>query len=108
MKLTNEDIQQIDKLYDICKKGWYADSMTVTNLYNKVLEKREGNTNCGSCIRRRILELWAAKEAILKQLEKEQKEEGQSDVQQEENNVTESPVEAVPEVKKTNRRKVRK
>lgn len=81
MKLTNEDIELIDKLHDVAQKGWYADSMTVTNLYNKVLEKHEANTNCGSCIRRRIMELYATKEAILKKLTEEQKKEEQSLVQ---------------------------
>lgn len=102
MTLSNEDIQLIDKLHDIAQKGWYADSMTVTNLYNKVLEKRESNTNCASCIRRRIMELYAAKEAILKKLQEEQKETDQPTVQTTENNATESPVEGK---KKVNRRK---
>lgn len=102
MILSNEDIALIDKLHDIAVRGWYADSMQVTNLYNKVLERHEPNTNCGSCIRRRVMELWAAKEAILKQLEKEQKEEGQSDVQPTEDKAQEEA--GKPKKEKTVRR----
>lgn len=102
MILSNEDIALIDKLHDVAQKGWYADSMTVTNLYNKVLQKHEANTNCGSCIRRRIMELWATKEAIIKKLTEEQKEADQSDVQTTENNAAEKPTEGK---KKVNRRK---
>lgn len=89
MILTNEDIELIDKLHDVAQKGWYADSMTVTNLYNKVLEKHEANTNCGSCIRRRIMELYAVKETMLKKLTEEQIKADQPDVQPEENKAQE-------------------
>lgn len=105
MILSNEDIALIDKLHDIAQKGWYADSMTVTNLYNKVLEKHEANTNCGSCIRRRIMELYAAKVSMLKKLSEVQKEDGKPTDQPAENKPVEKPTEGKSGGKKTTGRK---
>ena len=88
-------MELIEKLHGIAQRGWYADSMTVTNLYNRVFEKNERNTNCGSCIRRRIMELYAAKESMLKKLAD----------QPEENKPVEKPVEGKSGGKKTTGRK---
>lgn len=60
MKWTSEDIQFIEKAIEIKNKGYYLDGGQLTEVYNRVLEKRATPTNCGSCIRQRVTELEAA------------------------------------------------
>lgn len=57
MNWTNEDILLVEKFIDIKNKGYYADGAQLTEVYNRVLDKRVSPTNCGSCIRGRISEL---------------------------------------------------
>ena len=57
MNWTNEDIKLVEKFIDIKNKGYYADGTQLTEVYNRVLDKRVSPTNCGSCIRGRINEL---------------------------------------------------
>lgn len=57
MNWTNEDILLVEKFIDIKNKGYYADGTQLTEVYNRVLDKRVSPTNCGSCIRGRINEL---------------------------------------------------
>lgn len=75
MKFTNEDIELIEKFIDIRNRGYYADGAQLTEVYNRVLEKRVNPTNCGSCIRQRINELEEALNRFKRQiaLEEEQK-----------------------------------
>ena len=75
MKFTNEDIELIEKFIDIRNRGYYADGTQLTEVYNRVLEKRVNPTNCGSCIRTRINELEEALNRFKRQiaLEEEQK-----------------------------------
>lgn len=57
MNWTNDDIKLVEKFIDIKNKGYYADGAQLTEVYNRVLNKRVSPTNCGSCIRGRINEL---------------------------------------------------
>lgn len=57
MNWTNDDILLVEKFIDIKNKGYYADGAQLTEVYNRVLDKRVSPTNCGSCIRGRISEL---------------------------------------------------
>lgn len=57
MNWTNDDIKLVEKFIDIKNKGYYADGAQLTEVYNRVLDKRVTPTNCGSCIRGRINEL---------------------------------------------------
>ena len=57
---SNEDIKFIEKAIEIKNKGYYLDGGQLTEVYNRVLEKRATPTNCGSCIRQRVTELEAA------------------------------------------------
>lgn len=57
MNWTNDDIKLVEKFIDIKNKGYYADGAQLTEVYNRVLDKRVSPTNCGSCIRGRINEL---------------------------------------------------
>lgn len=60
MNWTNDDILLVEKFIDIKNKGYYADGAQLTEVYNRVLDKRVSPTNCGSCIRGRINELEGA------------------------------------------------
>ena len=60
MKWTSEDIKFVEKAIEIKNKGYYLDGGQLTEVYNRVLEKRATPTNCGSCIRQRVTELEAA------------------------------------------------
>lgn len=57
MNWTNEDIKLVEKFIDIKNRGYYVDGAQLTEVYNRVLDKRVSPTNCGSCIRGRINEL---------------------------------------------------
>ena len=57
MKISKEDIELIRKMEEIGKRGYFVDSVQLTNLYNKVLEKRVNPTNCSACLKSRLREL---------------------------------------------------
>ena len=104
MKFTKEDIALIEKFIEIKNKGYYADGGQVTDVYNRVLEKRVNPTNCGSCIRGRISELEAALNHFKMLSEKaveEPKQEEVNNVTPEENNESEKPVRRVGRPKKS-------
>jgi hypothetical protein len=71
MNWTNEDVKMVEKFIEIRNKGYYADGGQLTEVYNRVLDKRATPTNCGSCIRQRINELEQALERF-KRLSAEQ------------------------------------
>lgn len=60
MKWTSDDVKFVEKAIEVRNKGYYIDGRQLTEVYNRVLEKRANPTNCGSCIRQRINELEAA------------------------------------------------
>ena len=98
MKFNKEDIALIEKFIEIKNKGYYADGGQVTDVYNRVLDKRVNPTNCGSCIRGRISELEAALNRFKSLSEKaveEPKQEEVNNVTPEENNESEKPVRRV-------------
>lgn len=57
MIISDFDIKNIEKFVEIRNKGFYASGKEVTEVYNRVLQKKVAVTNCGSCIRQRIDEL---------------------------------------------------
>lgn len=57
---TQEDIEFVEKAIELKNKGFYIDSMQLTEHYNRILNKRVNNTTCGSCMRQRVLELETA------------------------------------------------
>jgi len=60
MQISKEDLELIRKFDELKRKGYYCDSMQLTTVYNRVLNKHVNNTVCGSCMRQRISELVAA------------------------------------------------
>lgn len=66
MKWTNEDVEKVKKFIELKKNGFYCDGTQLTEVYNRVLEKRVPPTNCGSCMRARIGELETALNQFIK------------------------------------------
>ena len=55
--ISETDREKIRKFEEIKNKGMYASGVEVTEVYNRVLNKRLPSTNCGSCIRQRVQEM---------------------------------------------------
>ena len=56
-QISKEDLELIRKFDELKRKGYYCDSMQLTTVYNRVLNKHVNNTVCASCMRQRISEL---------------------------------------------------
>lgn len=84
MNWTSDDIKMVEKFIELKTKGFYCDGAQLTEVYNRVLDKRVNPTNCGSCIRQRINELEDALNRYKKSQE-ELKEQEVDNVPQEEN-----------------------
>lgn len=84
MNWSNEDIKLVEKFIEIRNKGFYCDGGQLTEVYNRVLDKRAAPTNCGSCIRARINELEGALNTF-KKLSETKTEDKVEDSPQEEN-----------------------
>ena len=89
MKWTNDDVLLVEKLIEIKNRGYYCDGTQLTQVYNRVLEKRANPTNCGSCIRQRINELEEALNRF-KKLSEELEEKEQTPIKEEENKAVRS------------------
>ena len=88
MIISKEDIELIRKMEEIGKRGYFVDSVQLTNLYNKVLEKRVNPTNCSACLKSRLRELVDALnrfERLSQKVEEATKSEEPVTVPQEEN-----------------------
>lgn len=85
MNWNNEDVKLVEKFIDIRNRGYYCDGTQLTEVYNRVLDKRVNPTNCSSCIRTRINELEEALNRFKRSLELEKKDEPVP-VKEEENN----------------------
>lgn len=57
---TDEDVKFVEKAIELKAKGYYIDGNQLTEVYNRVLNKRVNPTSCGSCLRQRISELEGA------------------------------------------------
>lgn len=74
MNWNDEDVKFVEKAIEIRNKGYYIDGGQLTEVYNRVLDKRATPTNCGSCIRARINELEGALTQFKKLNEKVEEE----------------------------------
>lgn len=72
---TSDDIKMVEKFIEIRNKGLYADGTQLTEVYNRVLEKRVAPTSCGTCLRARVTELEDALNRFKRQMELEKKQE---------------------------------
>ena len=84
MKWTSDDIKMVEKFIEIKNRGLYCDGGQLTEVYNRVLDRKVNPTHCGSCIRQRINELESALNRF-KELDKGLKEQEVDNVPQEEN-----------------------
>lgn len=83
MILTDDNISFIRFAKDIMDKGRYCDTAKLTEVYNECFADRPNfkpvkNTNCGSCLRHRIGELYFEMQKVLTAVEtktEEKKEE---------------------------------
>lgn len=91
--ISEEDREKIRKFEEIKNKGMYASGVEVTEVYNRVLNKRLPSTNCGSCIRQRVQEMV---NALNREEEQERKAEEEFKKLEEENK---------PETKVTKKKK---
>lgn len=57
MEWTKEDIEKVESFIKLKQGGYYCDGKQLTEVYNRLLNKKAPVTNCGSCIRQRISEL---------------------------------------------------
>lgn len=80
--ISESDREKIRKFEEIKNKGMYASGVEVTEVYNRVLNKRLPSTNCGSCIRQRVQEMV---NALNKEEEQERKAEEELKRLEEEN-----------------------
>ena len=75
MMWNDNDIKLVERFIEIKNKGFYASGKEVTDIYNRVLQKKVQVTTCSSCIRQRICELEKALnqfKALSQQKEEEQ------------------------------------
>lgn len=71
---NDEDIKMVEKFIEIRNRGYYCDGKQLTDVYNRVLNKKVASTSCGSCIRQRITELESALNQFKKTIETNAKE----------------------------------
>lgn len=62
--MNENDIKFIEKAIEVRNKGWYVNSKELTDVYNRVLNKKRAQTSCGSCLRAMVNELEAALKAF--------------------------------------------
>lgn len=55
--ITSDDIAMVEKFIAIKNRGGLCDGGMVTKLYNKILQRADRPTSCGSCIRGRVQQL---------------------------------------------------
>ena len=56
-RITKEDRELIEELFNKFNKGERIKSQVLTDLYNRVTGKNLTNTSCGSCLRQRLFEV---------------------------------------------------
>lgn len=94
MNISQEDRELIRKFIEVKNRGYYVDGGQLTTVYNRVLNKSERPTNCGTCLRQRVQALEDAlkrTEEIEKRALELQKKEEVINTPTEENKVSVEP-----------------
>lgn len=78
MIFTEEDKTLVKKFIQIKNRGYYVNSKTLQDVYNRVLEKNLNPTNCSACLRARVTEL----EKALRQWEQQEAKEAEIKAQE--------------------------
>lgn len=73
MILSDVNIEKIKFFYSLINKGRYASIDDITNTYNEVFKDRPNfkevkPTNCGSCLKNRVCEMYGEMELILNKM----------------------------------------
>lgn len=87
MIFTEKDKEAVRKFIQIKNRGYFVNSNTLQEVYNRVLEKNLNPTNCSSCLRARVTEL----EKALRQWE-QQEIKAQEALKEAEANNTQEPL----------------
>lgn len=87
MIFTEKDKEAVRKFIQIKNRGYFVNSNTLQEVYNRVLEKNLSPTNCSSCLRARVSEL----EKALRQWE-QQEIKAQEALKEAEANNTQEPL----------------
>ena len=66
--ISEKNAEKIRKFRTMLTSSYYADGGQVTEVYNEVFGRNERPTNCGSCIRQRMVQLVGALDAIEKKV----------------------------------------
>lgn len=66
------DIKNFEKFKEIVNKGSRINGTEITELYNKIFNKKLAPTNCSSCISQRYKELRISYDNFKKELEKQE------------------------------------
>lgn len=74
MILEKEDIEFIQHAYELINKHYFPNTKKITEVYNRVFADKKNfapksQTNCGTCLRSRVLEMKAALDKVLKEME---------------------------------------
>lgn len=59
-QISEDDMKLIERFQDILNRGHFANSRQVTDCYNRVFGTKLPATNCSTCIRKRISQLYKA------------------------------------------------
>ena len=76
MTLTKEDVEMINGFQDILNRGKFASGKQVTEVYNRVFGTKLAPTNCSSCIRHRIGNLYSEVKKIKDKTSEEDNDNG--------------------------------
>lgn len=79
---SEDDITLVEKFESILQKGFYCSGQEVVSLYNKLFNKRQPTTNCSSCLRNYISQMYTA---LIRAREQERKAEEELKRLEEEN-----------------------
>lgn len=63
--ISEEDIEQIKYYHSLLSKSYFPDTEKMQEVYNRIMPKPLLPTNCGTCIRNRIMEMYN----LVKQIE---------------------------------------
>lgn len=96
--LNSTQCEQIKKIKDALKRGYYVNSNFVTPLYNEIFDKNLKNTNCSTCIKNRCRELVQVYDKFIEYIKSEEQKQIAAKAAQETENNTSTIVKKQPKV----------
>lgn len=80
VQITSEDAEFIEFAYSLINSARYCSFTKLTEVYNRVFGKNVNVTNCGSCMRQRVLELKKALDDLNKEILQDNENETAADL----------------------------